>query len=130
MGRFNEPRIDEMCNDEFCLIDTDNGKNILLTREEKERIFLDSIQSYYFEGKNGLSDIQFDKLRSDLSWEGSALVNLNRNETLFMNAMQAYNKVLHVRHVLFTIKLLHKCFEFLCSLLMPLAGFTCFTWDL
>mmetsp|Transcript_489 Transcript_489/g.546 ORF Transcript_489/g.546 Transcript_489/m.546 type:complete len:347 (-) Transcript_489:446-1486(-) len=88
MGRFNEPGI----NDEFCLIDTDNGKNILLTREEKERIFLDSIQSYYFEGKNGLSDIQFDKLRSDLSWEGSALVNLNRNETLFMNACQAYNK--------------------------------------
>ena len=28
----------------------------------------------------------------DLSWEGSELVNLNRNETLFMNAMQAYNK--------------------------------------
>jgi hypothetical protein len=43
---------------------TENGKNILLTREEKERIFLDSIQSYYFEGQNGLSDIQFDKLRS------------------------------------------------------------------
>jgi hypothetical protein len=28
--------------------------------------------------------------------------------------------VLHVRCVLFTIKLLHKCFELLCSLLMPL----------
>jgi seryl-tRNA(Sec) selenium transferase len=28
-------------------------------------------------------------------------------------------QVLHVRRVLFTIKLLHKCFELLCSLLMP-----------
>jgi hypothetical protein len=28
--------------------------------------------------------------------------------------------VLHFRRVLITIKLLHKCFEFLCSLLMPL----------
>lgn len=53
-----------MCEEEFCLIDTDNGKPILLTREEKERIFLDSIQSYYFKGQNGLSDVQFDKLRS------------------------------------------------------------------
>jgi hypothetical protein len=26
--------------------------------------------------------------------------------------------VLHLRRVLFTIKLLHKCFNFLCSLLM------------
>ena len=63
-GRFYESKIEEMCEEEFCLIDTDNGKNILLTREEKERIFLDSIQSYYFKGQNGLSDVQFDKLRS------------------------------------------------------------------
>jgi hypothetical protein len=38
--------------------------------------------------------------------------------------LQALNEglayyVLHVRRVLFTIKLLHKCFELLCSLLMP-----------
>ena len=63
-GRFYESRIQEICEEEFCLIDTDNGKPIMLTREEKERIFLDSIQSYYFKGQNGLSDIQFDKLRS------------------------------------------------------------------
>ena len=63
-GRFYESRIAEICEEEFCLIDTDNGKPIMLTREEKERIFLDSIQSYYFKGQNGLSDIQFDKLRS------------------------------------------------------------------
>jgi hypothetical protein len=68
------------------------GKPILLTREEKERIFLDSIQSYYFKGSTGLPDEQFDRLKDDLSWEGSALVTLNRNETLFVNAMQAYKR--------------------------------------
>ena len=78
--------------DEFSLIDEKTGEKISLTREEKERIFLDSIQSYYFSGKAKLPDDQFDALKEDLSWEGSALVNLNRNETLFMNAMQAYLK--------------------------------------
>ena len=63
-------------------------------------------------GKTMLTDKQFDRLREDLSWEvrlfhlimilripnltnllqGSALVTLNRNETLFLNAMQAYAK--------------------------------------
>lgn len=50
------------------------------------------MQSYYFSGKNNLPDDEFDRLKEDLAWEGSALVSLNRNETLFMNAMQAYNK--------------------------------------
>ena len=63
-GRFYEAKIEELCAEEFCLIDTDSGKSILLTKQEKERIFLDSIQSYYFKGQNGLSDVQFDKLRS------------------------------------------------------------------
>jgi len=45
------------------------GQKILLTREEKERVFLDSIQSYYYSGKSTLSDAQFNLLRNDLSWE-------------------------------------------------------------
>lgn len=81
-----------MGENEFCLIDSDTGKPILLTREEKERIFLDSIQSFYFSGKSNLPDEDFDRLREDLSWEGSALVTLNRNETRFLNAVVAYNK--------------------------------------
>lgn len=93
VGRFYESELDDNTPiDEFTLIDEKTGERILLTREEKERIFLDSIQSYYFSGKSKLPDDQFDALKEDLSWEGSALVNLNRNETLFMNAMQAYLK--------------------------------------
>lgn len=91
-GRFFESKLDDICAEEFCLVDSETGKPILLTREEKERIFLDAIQSYYFSGKSGLPDGEFDRLKEDLSWEGSALVSLNRDETMFMNAMQAYNK--------------------------------------
>ena len=91
-GRFFESSLDDIAAEEFCLLDSETGQPILLTRDEKERIFLDAIQSYYFSGKSGLPDDQFDRLKEDLSWEGSALVALNRDESLFMNAMQAYNK--------------------------------------
>lgn len=92
-NRFYEALLDDKAEvAEFCLVDKTTGQSILLTREEKERIFLDGIQSYYFSGKSGLPDDQFDRLREDLSWEGSALVTLNRNETLFLNAIVAYNK--------------------------------------
>jgi hypothetical protein len=91
-GRFFERDLDEICAEEFCVLDDDTGKPILLTREEKERIFLDTIQQYYYDGKTSLSDERFNRLKEDLSWEGSVLVTLNRNETLFMNAIQAWNK--------------------------------------
>ena len=78
--------------DEFCLYDEKTNEPIFLTKEEKERIFLDSIQSYYFSGKARLPDDQFDKLKEELTWEGSPLTTLSRNETLFMNAITAYNR--------------------------------------
>ena len=78
--------------DEFCLFDEKTNEPIYLTKEEKERIFLDSIQSYYFSGKAKLPDDQFDKLKEELTWEGSPLTTLSRNETLFMNAITSYNR--------------------------------------
>lgn len=86
----NSGKLDYGSISEFCLIDPDTKEKILLTREEKERIFLEAIQSYYYSGKSNLPDDQFDRLREDLVWEGSVLVTLNRQETLFMNAMVAY----------------------------------------
>ena len=91
-GRFFERNLDEVCEEEFCLLDEETGKPILLTREEKERVFLDSIQQYYYSGKSSLPDDQFDRLREDLAWEGSLLVNLKREEPLFLNAITAYRK--------------------------------------
>lgn len=78
--------------EEFALIDEDTGNPILLTKEEKERIFLDSLQSYYVTGKALLPDDQFDRLKEDLTWEGSMLVTLNRKENQFVSAMGAYMK--------------------------------------
>ena len=91
-GRMYEQDIDERLDDAFCLTDETTGKSILLTKEEKERIFLDAIQSYYFKGESGIKDEEFDALRDDLSWEGSVLVSLNRDETKFVNAISAYKK--------------------------------------
>lgn len=87
-GRFFESKIEDICLEEFCLLEEDGVTPILLTRDEKERVFLDAIQSYYFSGKSGLPDNEFDRLKEDLSWEGSALVTLSRDEAMFMNAMQ------------------------------------------
>jgi len=93
-NRFFETDTSSVLEEQFCLIDKESGEKILLTREEKERVFLDCIQSFYYSGgkNSALTDDQFNLLRNDLSWEGSALVTLSRNETLFMNAIMAYNK--------------------------------------
>lgn len=39
-----------------------------------------------------MADEDFNKLKEDLVWEGSKVAYLNRNETLFLNAMSAYLK--------------------------------------
>ena len=44
---------------------------MLLTTGEKERIFMDAIQSFYYNQRQMLDDDDFDKLKEDLSWEGS-----------------------------------------------------------
>jgi hypothetical protein len=78
--------------DEYCVIDKDSGKTIRLTLEEKERIFLDALQSYYFNNRQLLNDAEFDLLKEDLSWNGSPVVNLNRKEAKYLAAVQAYLK--------------------------------------
>eukprot|EP00640_Fibrocapsa_japonica_P002487 CAMPEP_0113939884 /NCGR_PEP_ID=MMETSP1339-20121228/6112_1 /TAXON_ID=94617 /ORGANISM="Fibrocapsa japonica" /LENGTH=282 /DNA_ID=CAMNT_0000943519 /DNA_START=233 /DNA_END=1081 /DNA_ORIENTATION=- /assembly_acc=CAM_ASM_000762 len=91
-GRFYEKSIEEVCRDEFCTIDEKTGEPIILTLAEKERIFIDAMQSYYFSGKQILADDDFDKLKEDLQWEGSDYGTLNRDETKFLGAMDAYLK--------------------------------------
>jgi len=84
----------EECNpvDEYCAIDKNTGAKIRLTVAEKERIFLDSLQSYYINGRQVLKDDEFDLLKEDLSWNGSKLVQMNRNEAKYLSAMEAYVK--------------------------------------
>lgn len=73
-------------------MDKKTGELVRLTLEEKERIFLDSLQSYYVSGRQLLNDAEFDLLKEDLAWNGSAMVNMNRKETKYLAAMQAYLK--------------------------------------
>lgn len=78
--------------DEYCVMDKQTGKYVRLTVEEKERIFLDALQSYYINGREILADDEFDLLKADLQWAGSSLVSLNRKEARFISATQAYLK--------------------------------------
>lgn len=84
----------EMCepDDEYCAVDEKTGSLIRLTIAEKERIFLDALQSYYVNGRQLLPDDQFDLLKEDLSWNGSKLVQMNRNEAKYLAAVQSYLK--------------------------------------
>lgn len=68
------------------------GKRLTLTVAEKEQIFLDSLQSFYFDGREVLSNDDFDALKEDLAWAGSNIASLNRNETIFLNAMRSYQQ--------------------------------------
>ena len=67
-----------------------DGKEMSLTMAEKERVFIDAIQSYYFDGRQVLTDAEFDQLKEDLAWEGSEYAVLSRDETRFLGAMGAY----------------------------------------
>ena len=49
-------------------------------------------QSYYVNGRQLLSDNDFDKLKEDLSWNGSNVVSLNRDEAKYLASMEAYLK--------------------------------------
>jgi len=94
-GRFSETGLaTEECipDEEFCTVDEDTGNKIRLTIAEKERIFLDSLQSYYASGRQLLSDEDFDLLKEDLQWNGSPVVVVNRQESKYLAAMKAYLK--------------------------------------
>lgn len=93
--RFFETGLDDdtcIPSQEFCVIDPDTSKPIRLTLEEKERMFLDALQSYYVSGRQVMDDAEFDSLKEDLAWNGSETVNLNRKEVMYLEAMQAFFK--------------------------------------
>lgn len=89
-GRFYEKEIERICRDEYCATDERTGKPIVLSVEEKERIFVEAMQAYFYDGREVLSDKDFDQLKEDLLWEGSQVAAMNREETKYLAAMQAY----------------------------------------
>lgn len=93
-GRFYETGIETDCipDEEYCAVDKSTGQLVRLTVKEKERIFLDALQAYYVSGRQLLDDGEFDLLKEDLEWNGSPVVTLNRKETRYLAAVQAYLK--------------------------------------
>jgi hypothetical protein len=94
-GRFFETGFGEgdcIPDEEFCITDKENGQLIRLTLEEKERIFLDVLQSYYISGRKLLNDSEFDLLKEDLQWNGSPMVQMSAKEVKYMTAVQEYVK--------------------------------------
>jgi len=77
--------------EEFTMMGAD-GKLVSLSLAEKERVFVEALQSYYASGRSVLSDEDFDLLKEELTWEGSEYATLNRQETKFLEAMSAYSR--------------------------------------
>lgn len=76
---------------EFCSIDPTTGKRNEMNIREKEALFLDAAQSY-FRGETSLSDAEFDALKEELTWQGSDVVSLGRDEIRFLDAARGYER--------------------------------------
>lgn len=76
----------------FCSINPKTGRREELGLREKEQLFLDTVQSYYDDGKSPLSNDEFDELKEELVWQGSEVVTLSRDEFAFLDAAKAFEK--------------------------------------
>ncbi|CDF39306.1 unnamed protein product [Chondrus crispus] len=75
----------------FCSINPRTGKRAELSVREKERVFLDAAQAY-FRGDSTLSNEEFDTLKEELTWQGSDVVTLSRDEFMFLDAAKSYEE--------------------------------------
>ena len=63
-----------------------NGNPVQLTIQAKEKLFLDACSAFHNDGKQLLSDEEYEKLKKDLAFEGSSLTMMSREEIRFMVA--------------------------------------------
>lgn len=75
----------------FCYINPQTGKRLELSLRDKEALFLDTMQAY-FRGESTLSNDEFDLLKEELTWQGSEVVSLGRDEIRFLDAARAYEE--------------------------------------
>lgn len=75
----------------FCSVDPTTGKKLELSMREKENLFLDAMQAF-FRGQTTLSNEEFDALKEELTWQGSEVVTLSRDEFTFLDAAKAYEQ--------------------------------------
>lgn len=53
---------------------------------------MQALQSYYYDGKSSLTDVEFENLKDDLLWSGSKVAVLSSDEQRFMEATISYNR--------------------------------------
>lgn len=71
---------------QFCNI----NKGVKKTQAEMEQEFLLALQSFYIDGSPIMSNEEFDNLKEELLWAGSAVAILSPDEQKFMEASLAY----------------------------------------
>ena len=57
-----------------------------------ELIFLDCLNAYYFEKRNMLDNDDYNELKAELTWEGSATATMTEKEAHFISAVAAYRR--------------------------------------
>lgn len=73
----------------FCSINPRTGKREEISLQAKESLFLDAMQAY-FRGESFLSNEEFDTLKEELTWQGSQVTTLSRDEFRFLEAAKAF----------------------------------------
>jgi hypothetical protein len=58
----------------------------------RELIYLDCLHSYHFEKRRVLEDEDYNKLKDDLTWAGSAAITMSSKEAHFVTAVAAYRR--------------------------------------
>jgi len=53
----------------------------------KELMYFDALYSYYQTGQSVLNNDDYESLKDDLTWEGSSVATLNKQEALFITAV-------------------------------------------
>lgn len=57
---------------------------------ELQVLYIDALWNYYHDGKETLSDAEFDRIKSELCWQGSGFPTLRRYEVEFVQATLSY----------------------------------------
>lgn len=83
--------IDENIAD-FCSVDSRTGKRVEMSVPEKEALFLSAMNAYFNKEPALLSDSEFDALKEELTWQGSDVVTLSRDEFRFLDAAKSFDK--------------------------------------
>lgn len=112
---YGEEPVREVILDEnivgFCSIDPNTGRRLELSLREKEALFIDSVQSFFRGDEKVLGDDEFDTLKEELTWQGSDVVTLSRDEFKFLDAARAYEQGKPIMDDIEFDKLKKKLFE-------------------